>query len=119
MTRHRVQNAPPAKHARYPGSRSPRVRSRAALASEGDLAITGYGKLTATEITERLASVSQVDLAKIDSYERKNENRTTILSRITGLRGDEPWPGYDEISVDRSEERRVGKECRSRWSPYH
>ena len=23
------------------------------------------------------------------------------------------------IVVDRSEERRVGKECRSRWSPYH
>ena len=23
------------------------------------------------------------------------------------------------ISGDRSEERRVGKECRSRWSPYH
>ena len=22
-------------------------------------------------------------------------------------------------SVGRSEERRVGKECRSRWSPYH
>ena len=22
-------------------------------------------------------------------------------------------------SVERSEERRVGKECRSRWSPYH
>ena len=22
-------------------------------------------------------------------------------------------------SGDRSEERRVGKECRSRWSPYH
>ena len=26
------------------------------------------------------------------------------------------FPGYDE---PRSEERRVGKECRSRWSPYH
>ena len=24
-----------------------------------------------------------------------------------------------ESSIDRSEERRVGKECRSRWSPYH
>ena len=24
-----------------------------------------------------------------------------------------------EISKSRSEERRVGKECRSRWSPYH
>ena len=25
----------------------------------------------------------------------------------------------DTIYVLRSEERRVGKECRSRWSPYH
>ncbi len=24
-----------------------------------------------------------------------------------------------ELSLIRSEERRVGKECRSRWSPYH
>src|SRR5215469_17852394 len=23
------------------------------------------------------------------------------------------------VDLDRSEERRVGKECRSRWSPYH
>ena len=23
------------------------------------------------------------------------------------------------VAPDRSEERRVGKECRSRWSPYH
>src|SRR2546422_7038077 len=23
------------------------------------------------------------------------------------------------VNLDRSEERRVGKECRSRWSPYH
>ena len=26
---------------------------------------------------------------------------------------------FASIVVDRSEERRVGKECRSRWSPYH
>ena len=26
---------------------------------------------------------------------------------------------YDTEQTDRSEERRVGKECRSRWSPYH
>ena len=25
----------------------------------------------------------------------------------------------EEFEFDRSEERRVGKECRSRWSPYH
>ena len=26
---------------------------------------------------------------------------------------------YKNQKGDRSEERRVGKECRSRWSPYH
>ena len=25
----------------------------------------------------------------------------------------------NDIQIVRSEERRVGKECRSRWSPYH
>ena len=25
----------------------------------------------------------------------------------------------DDVERSRSEERRVGKECRSRWSPYH
>ena len=28
-------------------------------------------------------------------------------------------PMADGIVIQRSEERRVGKECRSRWSPYH
>ena len=27
--------------------------------------------------------------------------------------------GENKVIRDRSEERRVGKECRSRWSPYH
>src|SRR2546428_13853337 len=27
--------------------------------------------------------------------------------------------GAYELTAERSEERRVGKECRSRWSPYH
>ena len=28
-------------------------------------------------------------------------------------------PVIQRIDLSRSEERRVGKECRSRWSPYH
>ena len=33
---------------------------------------------------------------------------------------DNPHPSSDAVpDVLRSEERRVGKECRSRWSPYH
>src|SRR2546430_10145436 len=34
------------------------------------------------------------------------EEQRHVLARVIGARG-------------RSEERRVGKECRSRWSPYH
>ena len=29
------------------------------------------------------------------------------------------WDGREFDEYIRSEERRVGKECRSRWSPYH
>ena len=37
----------------------------------------------------------------------------------TGGRGGNGGNVYVEGVSDRSEERRVGKECRSRWSPYH
>src|SRR2546425_7381224 len=30
-----------------------------------------------------------------------------------------PGQSVERSGTDRSEERRVGKECRSRWSPYH
>ena len=69
------------------------------MASEGDLAIARYDSLTAEEIIGRLSELSQIDLAKVDSYERKHQNRTTVLSRITSLRGNEPWPGYDELTA--------------------
>ena len=40
-----------------------------------------------------------MDLAKIDSYERRNQDRSTVLGRLSALRGTEPWPGYDELTV--------------------
>jgi ferritin-like metal-binding protein YciE len=73
---------------------------KGAAASAEDLAIARYDQLTAEEIADRLSGLSQIDLAKVDAYERKHQDRTTILSRITTLRGDEPWPGYDELTVD-------------------
>src|SRR5687768_3428138 len=36
-----------------------------------------------------------------------------------GLAGTRPGYGNEEPGGGRSEERRVGKECRCRWSPYH
>ena len=38
-----------------------------------------------------------------------NCGKTTLFNALTG----------SSQYVGRSEERRVGKECRSRWSPYH
>jgi len=84
---------------KVPGVAQAEGQAKGAVASEGDLAIAGYDKLTADEIVAKLTDLSQIDLAKVDSYERKHENRTTVLSKITSLRGDEPWPGYDELSV--------------------
>jgi ferritin-like metal-binding protein YciE len=84
---------------RVPGVAQVEGEIKGAVASEDDLAITGYDDLTAEEIIGKLTDVSQIDLAKIDAYERKHENRTTVLSRITSLRGEEPWVGYDELTV--------------------
>src|SRR2546427_7243514 len=55
-----------------------------------------------------------------DVYEAKKAVLIATGTRVKGL----PQIGLDinkttVISSDRSEERRVGKECRSRWSPYH
>jgi hypothetical protein len=92
-------SAPRARCARVPGVAQAEGEIKGAVASEGDLAIARYDQLTAEEIAGKLTELSQVDLAKVDAYERKNENRTTVLSRISTLRGDEPWPGYDELTA--------------------
>jgi ferritin-like metal-binding protein YciE len=84
---------------KVPGVAQVEGQIKGAIASEGDLAIARYDTLTADEVSARLTELSQVDLAKIDSYERRNQNRSTILSRITSLRGNEPWPGYDELTA--------------------
>jgi ferritin-like metal-binding protein YciE len=70
------------------------------VASESDLAIANYDKLSAEEIIHKLSELSQIDLSKIDAYERRHQNRKTVLDRIASLRADEPWPGYDELTVD-------------------
>ena len=42
------------------------------------------------------------------------------LGEIVVMAPDAPRSGSaSALTVTRSEERRVGKECRSRWSPYH
>ena len=54
---------------------------------------------------------------------------TTVKGRFADVKGTVTIPERGQPTLDvtiatasidtRSEERRVGKECRSRWSPYH
>ena len=57
----------------------------------------------------------------IESYKRFGQDGLSVNYRIDGIPvafGAEST--YDPLGIPmRSEERRVGKECRSRWSPYH
>src|ERR1035438_10257950 len=49
-------------------------------------------------------------LAKITDYQPDVIFCDILMPRLDG---------YQTCALIRSEERRVGKECRSRWSPYH
>ena len=49
---------------------------------------------------------------KVNISINKSNNNIFIIIEDDG-------PGIPEKEYNRSEERRVGKECRSRWSPYH
>ena len=43
-----------------------------------------------------------------------------VILNVSGRQTEfEPGLQIESLTAERSEERRVGKECRSRWSPYH
>ena len=67
--------------------------------------------------------------AELDYLDKLLKTRTEDRSRYARLhlaeallaRGNaaEARRHFEQVRAERSEERRVGKECRSRWSPYH
>ncbi len=84
---------------KVPGVAQAEGQIKGAMASEQDLPIARYDSLTATDVVGKLSGLSQIDLAKVGAYERKNQNRSTVLGRVSALRGEEPWPGYDELNA--------------------
>ena len=55
-----------------------------------------------------------------DEGEEMTENRYELNKNLAQmLKGGVIMDVQNPEQVLRSEERRVGKECRSRWSPYH
>jgi len=64
--------------------------------------------LTISNNLDRMIKKETIDLSK----------KNSTLDNITKIVNHNKIP-EDVDLVIRSEERRVGKECRSRWSPYH
>ena len=70
-----------------------------------------------------LAHAGWIDQPIVNAGDGAHEHPTqAMLDAFTlrrHLRPGDARAGLDGLHVVRSEERRVGKECRSRWSPYH
>lgn len=60
--------------------------ARPASSAEG-LAIPGYDSLSASQVVQRLAGLSQDELAAVGEYEAANRGRRTILTRVGQLKG--------------------------------
>ena len=87
----------------------------------GIFAHVDAGKTTTTErilkLTGKIHKTGEVHdgEATTDFMEQEQERGITIQSAATSCE----WKGHRLNIIDRSEERRVGKECRSRWWAYH
>src|SRR2546430_7067997 len=84
-----------------------------------DLTVTGV-QTCALPICSRgdqaAAAIEDLDEAIAEhAFARKLRS----VERFSAHRLDRVAPDRREFQSARSEERRVGKECRSRWSPYH
>ena len=74
------------------------------------------------ELAEK--SEDEEEKSEVKGHKRKRGKRAPLpetLARVDKVIdiSDEEKEGKKKIGEERSEERRVGKECRSRWSPYH
>ena len=71
------------------------------------------------EMLDGLRTLGLLHLAEKKSPARAVAERFTTLSKTASALTDYAPDKKSRSKKSRSEERRVGKECRSRWSPYH
>ena len=69
--------------------------------------------------TDTYGAASNVVLPFTKITEGADAGKWKATVRLLGVTGTEQLLTGEIRYADRSEERRVGKECRSRWSPYH
>ena len=72
---------------RVPGVTHAEGEVKGAVSTSDDLPISNYDKLNADEVVSRLSQLSDEDLGRVDAYERRHDNRKTVLDKIGSLRG--------------------------------
>src|SRR2546430_11775677 len=72
-----------------------------------------------SDLKEDGRKCSRGDLLFAGAIEIGDVNCIVALESDATFGGIRSNAGHDQGKKNRSEERRVGKECRSRWSPYH
>src|SRR2546430_10128716 len=81
----------------------------------------GIRDLTVTGVQTCALPISYhglIPLASLVATAKGSDVGAYTMGRIAGR--NKLWPRLSpNKTIERSEERRVGKECRSRWSPYH
>src|SRR2546429_3993183 len=97
------------------------------LSQQASAAREKLGRLTAERETavravveghERVSDTDAEQTRVRDEYSR-SLHRLESFKELDQRRAHYSLAVQEAFSVNRSEERRVGKECRSRWSPYH
>src|ERR1039457_969885 len=76
---------------------------------------------TTQQMTLHIVGVIEGDVAVVRVIAHRDQSPAARTDRFRGVASQEPVQYVNAVYVvlhDRSEERRVGKECRSRWSPY-
>ena len=81
---------------------------------DGEPLLMVHGNLVTGRFFQALAE-RMPDRFRVVAPDLRSFGRTAALP-VDASRGMRDWS--DDVR-SRSEERRVGKECRSRWSPYH
>ena len=71
---------------RVPGEPQAEGAVRGAAAREQEFPVANYDNLSVKDINSRLARLSEVDLSKVEAYERKHKKRKTVLRKIESLR---------------------------------
>jgi len=68
-----------------PADIGPAARADRVPPASGNLAIPGYDSLSASQVVQRLASLSSDELEAVRNYEQSTRGRRTILARVLQL----------------------------------